>query len=422
MNRAKLPVVSLREAIRNIVETRTGQTPVPNPFVFLVGAGISYPSIPLAGTIAEECEKIARGKGVRKKPKSNLPIDQYTHWFREAFPDPTARQRYFQKLIEANGISSANFRLAHLLTEGFTNLVITPNFDTYLSQALRLFGYRKFRVCDHPATTARMSPEIRQTQIIHVHGTFEFYDLCNLKGEIEARARLMAGLLDDIFRDHVPMVIGYSGWDGDVITKALKRRLKKHSHLPYTLYWFCHKDCPQLDWLCSNSDVRLVLPPKNRTLSAEEVLDELIREMGYKEPQLACRPIKFMAEQLRESLPREKDQPDPYSLRSVAARIQRAGELEEAEFDETDEYMERVRNFVRAAKYIEAADAIIGVPLGMLNGPQLEELREKISQITPYVPGHPNFKRLEQLDRLADDKLRRREAAMVQDEMFSDEP
>jgi hypothetical protein len=421
---SKPPIVPLKEAIRNIVETRNRPTkPVANPFVFVAGAGISYPSVPLAGWITKECEKLARGKGVNVGPKSDSPIDRYSHWFEKAYPDPTARQEYIQRLVQAKPISPANFRLAHLLIEGFTNLVITPNFDTFLSRALRIFGHDKFRVCDHPATTARITPELGQTQIVHVHGTFQFYDVVNLKGELENRARFtMARLLDDIFRDRVPIVIGYSGWDGDVITKALKRRLeKKDSPLPYTLYWFCHSTCPSLDWLVSKSGVRFVAPDEGATLSAEQILDELIREMGCKEPELARRPVRFLAEQLRESVPKGKDQADPYSLRSVAARLHRAAELEEAEFTETNRYMERVRSFLRTSKYHEAAEAIIAMPFDMLNYPQLEELLGQVELIAPYI-SEPSRRRLLHMRTLADDRLRRKDWAMLQDDMFWDEP
>jgi len=43
-------------------------------------------------------------------------------------------------------------------------------------------------------------------------------------------------MLDQLLARHSPLVIGYSGWDGDLIMEAIKRRLK--FSLPYNLYWF----------------------------------------------------------------------------------------------------------------------------------------------------------------------------------------
>jgi hypothetical protein len=400
--------LSLDEAIRDIVEARN-QQPVPhvsNPFVFVVGAGISDPSVKTAGWITSRCEKLARGKKVQGQPPSETAIDRYSFWFGKAFPDRITRQYFIRRLVEKAPISGANFRLAHLLIAGFTNLVITPNFDLLLSRALRIFGYDDFRVCDHPATTARITPELNQTQIIHVHGTFPFYDIVNLKGEVDRRSRdAMAELLDAVFRDRVPIVIGYSGWEGDVITRALKRRLsRKDWQPPYTTYWFCYRTCPALDWLCASDVVRFVVPEKGTTLSAEDALGRLIREMGYREPDLASRPIQFLAEQLELSLPR-RGQPDPYSLRSVAARIRRAAELEEVVFKETDAQMELVRSCLRMARYEDAATAILGLPFDKLNNPQLEDLVEKVESIASFVPKSVQA-RLLQVRTLAQDQLK----------------
>jgi hypothetical protein len=58
--------------------------------------------------------------------------------------------------MEKAVISRANFRLAHLLLEStVTNLVLTSNFDDFLTRALDLFGHRPI-VCDHPKTLERI--------------------------------------------------------------------------------------------------------------------------------------------------------------------------------------------------------------------------------------------------------------------------
>lgn len=37
-----------------------------------------------------------------------------------------------------------------------------------------------------------------------------------------------------------PLVIGYSGWENDVIMSELKERFKMP--LKYKMYWFCHNE------------------------------------------------------------------------------------------------------------------------------------------------------------------------------------
>src|SRR5207244_2054635 len=166
-------------------------------------------------------------------------------WFQEAYPHPAQRQRYLRELMQKQFISRANFRLAHLLLDRtVASLVVTTNFDDFLSRALSLFG-RPHIVCDHPRTVERIDPESAEIQIVHLHGSYWFYDCCNLTEEMTRRAqpsatssKTMAQLLDTVFWNRSPLVLGYSGWDGDVFMSALKRRLT--SGLPTNLYWFCY--------------------------------------------------------------------------------------------------------------------------------------------------------------------------------------
>ncbi len=239
------------------------------PFFIIAGAGVSMPSVPLASEIAQECKAIAVKNNRATEPTSKLPLDVYSHWFERAFPQASQRQRYFKKLIENKPISHANFRLAHLLSERkLATLVVTPNFDDFLSRALALFG-QPHTVCDHPNTVERIDPESPEIQIVHVHGSYWFYDCCNLRGEIEARtedsrdrAVTMASLLGNILSRRSAIVVGYAGWEGDVIMTALMRRLK--SGLPNNLYWYCFRrsGLDSLRLLLKNHrDVCLVLPP-----------------------------------------------------------------------------------------------------------------------------------------------------------------
>ena len=104
--------------------------------------------------------------------------------------------------------------------------VFTTNFDDLLAKALALFGQRP-NVCDHPLTVPRMTTDTNLAQIIHVHGSYSFYDCCNLVHDIADRSQnyLMSLKLDEFLQSHSPLVIGYSGWERDIIMSALKRRL-----------------------------------------------------------------------------------------------------------------------------------------------------------------------------------------------------
>src|SRR5262245_33499806 len=115
--------------IKQACQERTGASR--SPFFFLVGAGISTPSIPLAGTIRDLCKETARSIGRLEEPKKGAGAgDEYSHWFTAAYPHRLMRQEFLRKLIKDKPITHANFRLADLLIQGrITSIAVTPNFD-----------------------------------------------------------------------------------------------------------------------------------------------------------------------------------------------------------------------------------------------------------------------------------------------------
>src|SRR6476661_7088200 len=98
--------------IHQACENRNGSR---SPFFFIVGAGISAPTIPIASEIEAECKAIAINQKRANEPKSKNPLDSYSHWFEAAWPNAEQRQQYLRKKIERRLISPAALRLAHLL-------------------------------------------------------------------------------------------------------------------------------------------------------------------------------------------------------------------------------------------------------------------------------------------------------------------
>ena len=418
-------VIDLETAADHIVQaSKDANGTSRSPFFFITGAGISHPVVPLASDIVEACKHAAYARNRTAEPPTNQPIDVYSHWFQQAYPQPAQRQRYLQSLIEDKPVSPANFRLAHLLLcRGITGLVVTTNFDDFLSRALTLFGQPHI-VCDHPATTERINPERDGIQIVHVHGSYWFYDCCNLRDEIAQRSRpsmssaqTMSALLDRILVHRSPLVIGYSGWEGDVVMSALKRRLL--TSLPYNLYWFCHKrdtidDMPPE--LRNHPQVMFVLPPafgakpdaeesplgpsdilqlqgrsdstketipgaltetKGTTLSAQQVFDTLIRTVGCDEPPLTADPLSFFAAHIRRSLlspDTPSPEPDVYFLQSVVERIERAMAVEAEVSREVQSQLGSVRSAIRRSQYTEAILAASQIRLADLTPTELHEL------------------------------------------------
>lgn len=386
------------------------------PFFLIFGAGVSYPSIPLADGIVDRCRERLQKLGADLPPETSNPLKRYETHFQAAFEHKKSRQEFLSGLIRTKQIPAATFRLAHLLGTGkLTNLVFTPNFDELLSRALRLLGFDEFVICDHPTTTQRINPNAKELQLIHVHGTHWFYDCCNLSHEIENRSTGgMRDRLDEVLHTRSPIVVGYSGWEDDVIMKALRRRIEGKD-LPFNLYWFCYRRAEaQLlpKWLTEHDDVRLVVPqpaPATQPLAdgpsspssnlkgpapalsfegapspepvlpANRVFDALIEALQLQPPRLTSDPLGFFAGHLETSLYLEDSKPgaDPYGLQDILRRVRAAV----AFVQEQTDALEEVRNGMRSAAYAKAIEAAHGINLDVLDMRQSEELESILEQI-----------------------------------------
>ena len=428
--------LTLKAAATEIYQTcqQSKEQGLLSPFFFMVGAGISHPPLPLAAELQAHFKNEAEQYDKTTLPSQSSAIDAYSHWFEQAYPQPENRQQYLRALMEKAFISRANFRLAHLLLEKtVANLVVTTNFDDFLSRALTLFG-RRHIVCDHPKTLERISLQSKDVQIIHLHGSYWFYDCCNLKAEIADRATpsastsfTMLSMLGDILRTHSPLVVGYSGWEGDVFMNALRRRLT--AGLRTNLYWFCYKDARSLpEWLTSHSNVCLVLPERGalarktgvndqsrddsgtnedesgpraagvfagsdvsleEPMQARAVFDELIRRFALEAPALTKDPVGFFCEQLRSSLlgDREDDpQDDIYAIRSVIEGLAKLKEQQDkVKPSETEGLLERFRNEMRQSKIRDAIGVAAQLQLEKLEADQLLEISSALSVEGPAL-------------------------------------
>jgi hypothetical protein len=433
-------LLSLKTAAIEIRQAREQGTrqKLPSPFFFMVGAGISCPPLPLAASIQADCVEEARRYGTTEPLEPGAPnIERYSHWFEKAYPQPENRQRYLRKLMEGKAISRANFRLAHLLLEKtITNLVLTTNFDDFASRALTLFGQPHI-VCDHPGTLERIDLRAEDVQIIHIHGTYWFYDCCNLKAEISERASAsstasltMLSVVNEILHSRSPLVIGYSGWEGDVFMSALKRRTTRP--LRTNLYWFCHtkREADSLpQWLVETPGFRAVVPehptsahvaesrlpitpappkatrdafeargfylssgfsPDGAILDASTVFDELIRGFNLITPSLTSDPLGFFSGHLKASLlseGAEEVENDIYAIRSVIARLERLKELERTlpPPSRAEELLESFRNAVRQSDHRRAVRIAGSIPIDDLTDAQLRELSSSLADSGPAL-------------------------------------
>jgi tetratricopeptide (TPR) repeat protein len=265
-------LISLDTAVARIKSESTGwRRSARATHFFMVGSGISSPEVPLAAEMVERFKvEVAKEKGPQP-PAAETPASEYQMWFQAAYPAPAQRQDFLDGLIRKKPISRASFRLAHLLVTGrVTNLVVTSNFDDFVSRALHLFGHPHI-VCDHPATTRRVDAVRKEVQLVHTNGTYRFYDSCNTVVEFAERTNSRAGmrrLLESLLQWQSPIVIGFGGWETDVFMEALRGRLEdRQRELAYNIYWFCFhrtslENLPA--WLTAHEKVFFVVPDRAR--------------------------------------------------------------------------------------------------------------------------------------------------------------
>ena len=311
------------------------------PYFFIVGAGVSVPEIPSSAKIVDLCKetvkKIAPELYARydesSKSFSGNGMKYYSSWIEYAYPNRIDRSRLFKDMCKKAKISSANLMLAQILHSGqFANTVFTTNFDDSIKKALELMGTKNFFCAENPMDNLVVSNQIKDIQIVHVHGTFDFYDCANLEKEIDdvasqrgvvASSQLLASFLSN----QAPIVVGYSGWENDVIMQCLKERLKYPTPLQYI--WVCYNKQSYLDlpgWIKENDSVIFVVPEVENsdcsengtalkwdasgntdTIDATMFFKRIISNFKLKAPLIFTDPYSYYFQKIQSILPKDED-------------------------------------------------------------------------------------------------------------------
>jgi tetratricopeptide (TPR) repeat protein len=400
-----MPVLTLKEAVARIKQTCSvaNRRERSDPFFFMVGAGVSHPPIPLASDIIAHCREEAAYQP-RLKPDAT-GMEQYSGWFEAAYPDRQDRQEYLRGVIKDKWVSTASLRLAHLMTSRrISNLAVTTNFDDLLSRALILFGHHPV-ICDHPETILKVDLSDRTIpQVVHLHGSSQFYDCMNLSSEIADRAGRpnaspfsMADFLSELLNQRSPIVVGYSGWENDVFMTSLCRRLQRS--LPHSVYWFCYQETEKdrlPEALRLHPDVFLVCPPpehapggssggeqalgvsgsetdKGTRLTATNIFESLIHEFKITSPEITQDPMRFFAAQLKRVIPpSDTNEPDVYFISQAVSRLEEAAQREQENYSDPARPLDEIRDALRRADYSTAIRLGTQMNLTALDSGQLK--------------------------------------------------
>ena len=212
----------------------------------------------------------------------------------------------------------------------------------------------------------------REIQIVHVHGTYKFYDCANLENEItevagQSGTVSSARLLDTFLIDQAPIIVGYSGWENDVIMKCLRERISYPTPLQYI--WVCHsinnyENLPQ--WLKMSNSIIFVVPNSSDAdcdnsdyiqefteKATESVIDatkffkRLVYELKVPTSTILSNPYQYFSKAISELLPENED---VLHLRHWTQRLK----LLEKNNSEFDAAVRRMEEFSLAKDYRSA--------------------------------------------------------------------
>lgn len=375
---------NIDDAINLITSTIKLNREDKSPYFFIVGAGISMPEISSSTQIIDNCKSVVKKqnpvyfeKCIEKSENAkDNPMKYYSEWVSFAFPNKKNRSDFFKNIIKQAKISSANLMLAQVLhSRVLGTTVFTPNFDDKLKQSLDLIGEKEVFVSENSMDNLVVTTHSSDIQIVHVHGTYNFYDCANLETEISNVSNQRGTIsstqvLTNFLQGHAPIIIGYSGWEKDVIMSSLKERLNYPT--PFTYIWVCYSQeaytqLPQ--WLTSSENVIFILPEeqipncsdteKNKflendninTIPATMFLSKVISSFKMKAPLILSNPSAYYSNVIHDILP---DNEDVLHLKHWAKRMELQG-LHNSEYEKSLKELE----VASISKDFEVASEII---------------------------------------------------------------
>ena len=197
-------------------------------FCFVIGAGASFKSgIPTGGELADRWFK---------EIKKRLPGNDFEKWFNDSkinTDDLAAsygdiyRKRFeidktsgYEFLVQAMKTAKPSFGhivLAQILSRIPGHCVLTTNFDSLIESSVYQFTNKTPLVCGHESLSGYARPSKIHPLVIKVHRDL----LLSPKSDPEEIKKLATAWnepLNHIFSTHIPIVIGYGGNDGSLMS------------------------------------------------------------------------------------------------------------------------------------------------------------------------------------------------------------
>lgn len=169
------------------------------------------------------------------KDEKSLSSEYYFDLYKLRFhPNPRNGYRFLEKIMNNKTPSLGYHTLALLMTDdklhNLHNLVITTNFDSLLEDALFLFTNKKPLVISHESLAAFIDSDTQRPIIAKVHRGLMF-DPFNSPETTDHLEMEWHEALDYALKTYTPVVIGYGGGDGSLMSYLEKTNSSKG------IYW-----------------------------------------------------------------------------------------------------------------------------------------------------------------------------------------
>lgn len=162
---------------------------------------------------------------------------EYSHYFEECFPLPTARQRFIDSQVSGRNPSLGYLCLADIMCKNKIHNVWTTNFDSMTETALSIIEPLKDCLMCSSANASNISNlNPSKPCVCKLHGDFRYDTLQNTSQELQALETEIYNYWLKASQDKGLVIIGYSGNDDSVMT-FLETHIQDKDFLSRGLFW-----------------------------------------------------------------------------------------------------------------------------------------------------------------------------------------
>ncbi len=205
-------------------------------FAFILGAGASHSSgIPIGGELVNrwllELQKRLMPETEQQSIRDwanaeNLNIDGFEYsraaefypqvYSRRFYGDPEEGYAHLEAVMEGKDPSFGYSVLAQIMASTQHRVAITTNFDNLIADAIAIYAKVHPFVCGHESLTRFVRVRMRRPLVAKIHRDLLMAPFSQ-PGEIAQIAPEWGEALRALFKDFIPIFIGYGGNDGSLM-------------------------------------------------------------------------------------------------------------------------------------------------------------------------------------------------------------